>query len=108
MKRINNLPALRNIHIRDISKDLFFECVIHEGTKEWICPICERPHHKEPGPISCGLTLDKNEKTAFLWVKADGCCKTVQYFSFSDIQKRKVNKSNIIPILKKIFYPSEN
>lgn len=107
MKRINTLPALRDIHIREISKDFFPDLVSQEGTKEWKCPICERPHHKEPGPFSCGMTLDKNENTVSLWVKSFGCCKWNQNFSFYDIKERKVSKSNLISILKKVFYSRE-
>ncbi|PKP59926.1 MAG: hypothetical protein CVT89_00685 [Candidatus Altiarchaeales archaeon HGW-Altiarchaeales-2] len=103
MQRTNKLPALRDIRISEMSKDFFPGWIIQDGTKEWRCPICERPHHKEPGPFSCGMTLDKNESTATLWVKSFGCCKQAQYFSFSDIKKRKVCKSNLIPILKRIF-----
>lgn len=89
--------------INEISKEFFPKRVVQER-KDWICPICERPYHKEPGPFTYGVTVRKNESTVTLWVQSLGCCKWEQCFPFKKIKERKVNASNLISVLRRSFY----
>ncbi|MBU1298120.1 MAG: hypothetical protein KKF20_06875 [Bacteroidetes bacterium] len=100
------MPTIKNISVEEIRKEFLPQWFI-QGAEYPVCPLCARPHHKEPGPFTYGITVRENEGNISLWVQSFGCCKSQQYFSFSDIKKRKVNKSNLIPILKRIFYYRE-
>ncbi|OGU14405.1 MAG: hypothetical protein A2X61_12820 [Ignavibacteria bacterium GWB2_35_12] len=77
------------------------------GVEKYICPVCERPHHMEPGPFTYGITFNYLKKIATLWVKSLNCCQWSQYFSFDDIKLRKFNSQNIIPIIAKVFIYNE-
>ena len=93
------IPYLPIVHI---SKEFFPDWVKQKSGK-YVCPICGRQHHKEPGPFSYGITINKNERTASLWVQSFGCCKSDQCFPYDFVNKEKINTENIIPILKKVF-----
>jgi len=91
-----------DLPIVQISKEFFPDWVKQKPGK-YICSICGRPHHIEPGPFSYGITINKNERTASLWAQSFGCCKSNQSFPYNFVNKQKVNSENIIPILKKVF-----
>src|SRR3990167_8192594 len=93
------LPDLPIVHV---GKEFFPDWVKQKPGK-YICPVCKRPHHKEPGPFTYGIAVNKNEKMFPLWVQSFGCCKTVQEFSFQSIKRQNINSENIVPILKKVF-----
>jgi len=97
------LLSVNDAQIGEISKEFFPKRVIQEG-KDWICPICERPHHKEPGPFTCGMTIRKNEGTVTLWVQSLGCCRWAQHFPVKKIKDGKINTSDINSILRRNFY----
>ncbi len=97
------LPVVEDVQIQEISKEFFPEWVAQHG-KEWICPICERPHHKEPGPFIYGVAVRKDESTVTLWVQSLGCCRWEQNFPFKKIKEGKVKVSNLIPVLRRSFY----
>ncbi|MDI6777313.1 MAG: hypothetical protein QMD03_08820 [Syntrophales bacterium] len=97
------LPAVDDVQIQEISKEFFPEWIVQDG-KDWICPICERPHHKEPGPFIYGATVRKNESAVSLWVQSLGCCRWEQCFPFKKIKERKVKASDLIPVLRRSFY----
>jgi hypothetical protein len=100
------LLAVDDTQIKEISKEFFPKRVVQEG-KDWICPICERPHHKQPGPFTYGVTLRKKEVTVTLWVQSLGCCRWEQCFPFEKIKERQVNASNLFSVLRRSFYPDE-
>ncbi|HHT9124673.1 MAG TPA: hypothetical protein ACFYD6_02530 [Candidatus Brocadiia bacterium] len=95
---------VEDAQINEISKELFLGQIVKKG-KDWICPVCYRPHHKKPGPFTCGITVHRNERTVSLWARALNCCRWEQYFPFEKIKERKVEASNLNPVLKRIFYP---
>jgi hypothetical protein len=97
------LLAVDNEQIKEIRKE-FFPKRVSQERKDWICPICERPYHKEPGPFTCGVTLRRKESTVTLWVQSLGCCRYEQCFSLKKIKERKVNASNLISALRRSFY----
>ena len=97
------LPVVVDAQIQEISKEFFPERIVQIG-KEWICPICLRPHHKEPGPFTHGLTIRKSENTVSLWMQSLGCCSWVKHFPFNKIKERKVNASNLNSVIKRSFY----
>jgi|GEM_PF-2390858 len=102
-KKINALLVIEEAQINEICKEFFPKWVVKEG-KDWICPICQRPHHKEPGPFTRGVTIHTNESTVTLWVQSLGCCRWEQCFTFKEIKERKVKASNLIPVLIRSFY----
>jgi hypothetical protein len=95
--------AVDEAHIEEISKEFFPERIVQER-EDWICPVCERPHHKQPGPFTYGVTVRRNESTVTLWVQSLGCCRWEQCFTFQEIKERKVKASNLIPVLMRRFY----
>lgn len=102
-KKSITLPAVVDAQIQEISKEFFPERIVQVG-KDWICPICERPHHKEPGPFTYGVTVRKNESAVSLWVQSLGCCRWEQHFPFKKIKERKVNASNLNSVIRRSFY----
>lgn len=97
------LLAVGDVQINEISKEFFPERIVREE-EDWICPICERPYHKEPGPFTYGATVRKNEGTVSLWVQSLGCCRWEQHFPFKKIKEGKVKASNLISVLRRSFY----
>ena len=91
-----------DLPIIQISKE-FFPDWVEQKPRKYICPICGRPHHKGPGPFTYGITINKNERMASLWVQSFGCCKSDQCFPYDFVNSQKINTENIIPILKKVF-----
>ena len=61
------LLLVDDVQIKEIKKEFFPNHAGKEGDG-WICPICERPYHKEPGPFTYGVTLRKDEGTVTIWV----------------------------------------
>jgi hypothetical protein len=97
------LFAVDDLQIKEIGKE-FFPKIVIQGRKDWICPICGRPYHKEPGPFTCGVTVRRKESTVTLWVQSLGCCRWEQSFPFRKIKERKVNASDLIFVLRRSFY----
>ena len=88
----------------EISKEFFSKRIVKKG-KDWICPICNRPHHQKPGPFTAGMIASRSECEATLWVQSLGCCRWEQHIPFEKIKERKIESLNLIPVLKRIFYP---
>ena len=98
------LPVVVDAQIQEISKEFFPERIVQVGGKR-ICPVCLRPHHKDPGPFTHGVIVRKNEDSVSLWVQSLGCCRWEQSFSLKKIKERKVNASNLQSAIKRSFYP---
>lgn len=94
---------IENARIKEISREFFPGQAIQEG-KDWTCPICLRPHHKEPGPFNYGATIHEKKDSITLWVQSAGCCKQEQEFSIKKLKERQVKASNLMPFLKRHFY----
>lgn len=92
-----------DVQINEIRKD-FIPKLIYKKRKGWICPLCKRPHHKEPGPFTYGMTMRKDDNTIILWAQSLGCCKWNQYFPIDDIKHRKITPSNLISVLRECLY----
>lgn len=97
------LPVVFEAQIQEISKEFFPERIVQDGQK-WVCPVCLRPHHKEPGPFTHGATVRKKENSVSLWVQSSGCCRWEQHFSLNKIKERKINASNLNSVIKRSFY----
>lgn len=100
--RIKLKTVLPNLPTIQISKE-FFPTWIKQKPGQYRCPLCRRPHYKEPGPFTYGITTNENNSQVFLWVKSFGCCKTIQEFPYQSINEQNINTENIVPILKKVF-----
>lgn len=96
------LLKVDSVVIEEIRGEFIPDWLVHNSQK-CICPICLRPHHKEPGPFMYGMTLNKKKETISLWVQSFGCCRTEQYFPLGYALKREINPANIISIIKKVF-----
>lgn len=96
--QLSDFDIDEDAQISERSKEFFPKRIAKKG-KEWICPVCYRPHHKKPGPFTCGIKARENERTVSLWVRALDCCKWEQHFSLD----RKVEISNMNTVLKRIF-----
>ncbi|MEW6507599.1 MAG: hypothetical protein AB1432_07640 [Bacteroidota bacterium] len=103
---------MKSIDKIEISEE-FFPTWFKQRRRKWICPVCNRQHHKEPGPFFYGMIANKDEdpndpllysgRTIAVFVKATGCCKWQQSFPYDEIKKRKTKKANIQFVLQKIF-----
>ena len=96
--QLSDFDIGENAQINEISKEFFPKRIVKKG-KNWICPICYRPYHKEPGPFTCGIKIRENERAVSLWVRALDCCGWEQHFSLD----QKVEISNMNTVLKRIF-----
>lgn len=85
-----------------ISKE-FIPKWFRKQTTKYRCPICQRPHYKEPGPFTYGITNNMVEGKLSLWVESFGCCGTIQEFPYESIEDQSIKVENINPILKKVF-----
>lgn len=97
------LSVVVDAQIQEISKEFSPEQIVQVG-KDWICPVCLRPHHKKPGPFTHGATIKKNESTVSLWVQSMDCCRWEQHFPFKAIKERKVNAANLNSVIRRSFY----
>lgn len=110
MKRLNK-TITNSLAIDQIIPDLPIVYISKEFCPDWIdqipenyiCPICGRPHHKEPGPFTYGITINNDERTCSMWVKSFDCCEIKQLLPYQFVKKERVNSENIVPILKKVF-----
>lgn len=81
-----------------------------EGEK-WVCPLCERPHHKKPGPFTCGVKIYKRGEAFYgefyddeaigFWVESAGCCRDEQGFPLTQFKEGRINTSNLAWFLRK-------
>lgn len=94
---------IENARIKEMSQEFFPGQAIQEG-EDWTCPICLRPHYKEPGPFSYGATIHEKKDFITLWVQSVGCCRWEQEFSIKKLKERQVKASNLMWFLKKHFY----
>ena len=96
-----NLVAVEDEQFYEIRKEFFPKQDI-KREETWICPICERPFHKKPGPFTCGLTVHRNEGTIALWVQSLGCCRFEQEFPIEEtLNNISKVKEGLIPLLLK-------
>lgn len=96
--QLSDFDIDEDLQINEISKEFFPKRIVKNG-KDWICPICYRPHHKKPGPFTCGMKVQENERDVSLWVRALDCCEWEQHFSLDD----EVKISELSPVIKRIF-----
>ena len=100
--KLSDFDRDEDSQIFEISKEFFPKRIVRKG-KDWICPICKRPHYKHPGPFTCGMTVRKSESIVTLWVRSLGCCGWAQHIPFEKIKERKIESLKLIPVLKRIF-----
>ena len=97
-KKSNALLVIEDARTNEICKGFFPKRIVKNG-KDWICPICLRPHHKKPGPFTRGVRILTDENAVTLWVQSFGCCRWQQQFPFNEIKERKVKKSDLNSVL---------
>ncbi len=68
-----------------VSGEFFPDRVYQAG--DWICPLCLRTYHKEPGQFKYGATPRENENSVALWIESPGCCKWTQIISLEEFRE---------------------
>ncbi len=101
-KFVSPTEEKEDILIMEVSKE-FFPDWNKQVPAKWVCPLCYRPHHKNPGPFFYGMKTDKTNDIVTISVRASGCCGWHQYFPYKNIRERTINPENINSVIQEVF-----
>jgi hypothetical protein len=99
----NNLMlTIGDVQFTEVSRE-FIQKRIKKMKSIWICPLCERPHLKKPGPFKCGISINNNMNNFAIWVQSSDCCGWEQSFLLNEVKGGKVNFSSLNSVFGKVF-----